>query len=195
MTIEAWRGGFKRRGEKYEDGSASPGRRFVLTLYAGFLRGARETPETTTTALRAMAANMRPLYPSDPPGEDPPIESIVQTEFASKTRRWGNEKLCKLLRITAAEARDLELQTIRPPAGTSVENKLTVILPPGQVDFLDRLSLDIRSKTKAKVKRTEIIRALIAGLMGSGLALSGFDSEETIAAAIAERKKGFFSRP
>ena len=107
LTIEAWRGGFKRRGEKYEDGSASPGRRFVLTLYAGFLRGARETPETTTTALRAMAANMRPPYPSDPPGEDPPIESIVEAEFASKTRRWGNEKLCKLLRITAAEARGL----------------------------------------------------------------------------------------
>lgn len=116
LTIEAWRGGFTRRGEKYEDGSASPDRHFVLTLYAGFLRGARETPETTTTALRAMAANMRPPYPSDPPGEDPPIESIVQAEFASKTRRWGNEKLCKLLRITAAEARDLELQTIRPPA-------------------------------------------------------------------------------
>lgn len=32
---------------------------------------------------------------------------------------------------------------MRPPAGTSVENKLTVILPPGQVDFLDRLCLEI----------------------------------------------------
>lgn len=77
----------------------------------------------------------------------------------------------------------------RPPAGPSVENKLTVILPPGQVDFLDRLSLDIRSKTKAKVKRTEIIRALIAGLMGSGLDLSGFGTEEDIAADIQERLK------
>lgn len=133
---------------------------------------------------------MRPPYPSDLLGEDPPIESIVQAEFASKTRRWGNEKLCKLLRITAAEARDLELQTIRPPAGTSVENKLTVILPPGQVDFLDRLSLDIRSKTKAKVKRTEIIRALIGGLMGSGLDLSTLGTEEAIADAIKERLKG-----
>ena len=71
-------------------------------------------------------------------------------------------------------------------AGTFVENKLTVILPPGQVDFLDRLALEIRSKTKAKVKRTEIIRALIAGLMGSGMDLSGFGTEEDIAAAIAE---------
>jgi len=63
---------------------------------------------------------------------------------------------------------------IWPLAGTSVENKLTVILPPGQVEFLDRLALEIRSKTKAKVKRTEIIRALIAGLIGFGLDLSGF---------------------
>ena len=116
LTIEAWRGGFKKRGEKYEDGSTSPGRRLILTLYAGFLRGARETPETTTTALRAMAANMQPPYPSDAPGEDPPIEAIVQAEYATKARIWGNETLCKLLGISAEAARDLELQTIRPPA-------------------------------------------------------------------------------
>jgi hypothetical protein len=77
-----------------------------------------------------------------------------------------------------------------PTVGSSVENKLTVILPPGQVDFLDRLSLEIRSKTKAKVRRTEIIRALIAGLMGSGMDLTGFGTEEDIAAAIVERLKG-----
>lgn len=36
------------------------------------------------------------------------------------------------------------------------------------------------------MKRTEIIRALIAGLIGSGLDLSGFGTEEDIAAAIQE---------
>ena len=77
---------------------------------------------------------------------------------------------------------------VRPLAGTSVENKLTVILPPGQVDFLDRLALDIRSKTK--VKRTEIIRALVAGLIRSGMDLSTYGTEEDIAAAIQERLKG-----
>lgn len=80
--------------------------------------------------------------------------------------------------------------TIRPPEGTSVENKLTVILPPSQVDFLDRLCLEIRSKTRSKVKRTEIIRALIAGLMGSGIDLTNFRTEEDIAVAIQERLKG-----
>ena len=79
---------------------------------------------------------------------------------------------------------------VRPPAGTSVENKLTVILPPGQVDFLDRLCLEIRLKTRSKMKRTEIIRALVAGLMGSGLDLSTFGTEEDVAAAIQERLKG-----
>jgi len=70
---------------------------------------------------------------------------------------------------------------IRPVAGTSLENRVTVILPPGQVEFLDRLCLEIRTKTKAKMKRTEIIRALIGGLMGSGLDLSGYESEQAIA--------------
>jgi hypothetical protein len=83
-----------------------------------------------------------------------------------------------------------KVPTIRPPAGTSVENKLTVILPPGQVDFLDRLGLEIRMKTKAKMKRTEIIRALIAGLQGSGMDLSTLGTEEAIAGAIQERLKG-----
>jgi len=84
----------------------------------------------------------------------------------------------------------LQVPSSRPTAGTSVENKLTVILPPGQVDFLDRLALDIRSKTTMKVKRTEIIRALIAGLMSSGLDLSGLGSEEDIAGDIRDRLKG-----
>jgi hypothetical protein len=75
----------------------------------------------------------------------------------------------------------------RPPAGTSIENKLTVILPPGQVDFLDRLALDIKAKTKAKMKRTEIIRGLIGGLIGSGMDLSTFGTEEDIAAAVRDR--------
>ena len=75
---------------------------------------------------------------------------------------------------------------IRPPAGTSIENKLTIILPPGQVDFLDRLCLEIRSKTRKKIKRTEIIRGLVAGLIGSGLDLSTFGTEEDIAVAIQQ---------
>ena len=57
------------------------------------------------------------------------------------------------------------------------------------MDFLDRLCLEIRTKTRSKVKRTEISRALIAGLMGAGLDLSGFETEKDIAADIQERLK------
>jgi len=57
------------------------------------------------------------------------------------------------------------------------------------VDFLDRLCLEIRAKTKTKIRRTEVIRALIAGLMGSGLDLSGLGTEEDIAAVVQERLK------
>ncbi len=71
--------------------------------------------------------------------------------------------------------------------GTSVANKLTVILPPDQVNFLDRLAMEIRSKTGKKMKRTEIIRALVAALMGSGIDLSTYRTEEDIAGAIQER--------
>ena len=58
------------------------------------------------------------------------------------------------------------------------------------MDFLDRLCLEIRMKTKSKMKRTEIFRALIAGLMGSGMDLSGFGTEEDIAAAVQGHLKG-----
>lgn len=116
VTIETARGGFRKRGEKYEDGSTSHGRRRILTLYAGFLRGSGADPAAALKALQAMAANMHPPYPSDGPGEDPPIETIVRQEYADIKRRWTNKTLCALLGITAEMALALELQTIRPLA-------------------------------------------------------------------------------
>ena len=58
------------------------------------------------------------------------------------------------------------------------------------MDFLDRLALEIRSKTTKKMKRTEIIRAIIAGVMASGLDLTGLGTEDDIAADIRDRLKG-----
>jgi hypothetical protein len=57
-------------------------------------------------------------------------------------------------------------------------------------DFLDRLALDIKAKTRAKMKRTEIIPGLVAGPMGSGLDLSTFGTEEDIAEVIKSRLNG-----
>jgi hypothetical protein len=77
-----------------------------------------------------------------------------------------------------------------PTGGSSIENKMTVIMPPDQVAFLDRLCLDIRAKTRAKIRRTEIIRALIAGVQSSGVDLTEYGNEATLAAAIQKRLKG-----
>ena len=108
----------------------------------------------------------------------------------TKSRLGKADSIFKKTKADKAAAGKGLSAPIRPTAGTSVENKLTVILPPGQVDFLDRLCLDIRAKTKTKIRRTEVIRALIAGLMGSAMDLSGLGTEEDIAADIQERLKG-----
>lgn len=76
-----------------------------------------------------------------------------------------------------------------PTPSSSVDNKLTVILPPDQVVFLDRLALDIRSKTKWKTRRTEVIRALVAALMASGIDLTASQSEADLTATIIRAMK------
>ena len=108
LTIEQWRGGFLKRGQKYADGYSSCGRCITLTLYADFLRMTKESSESITKALEAMARNMKPAYPSDP--NDTPIADIV----AGRQRKWSNKKLCSMLGITPEIAEELDLKTIIP---------------------------------------------------------------------------------
>lgn len=113
LTMEQYRGGFLKRGMKYDDGHISPGRRFTLTLYANFLRGSGSTAQDALKALQAMASNMKPSYPSD--DSDPDIEIIIKDTFSTaKRQNFGNEKLLPLLGITPAIARELGLLTIIP---------------------------------------------------------------------------------
>ena len=77
-----------------------------------------------------------------------------------------------------------------PTRGSSIENKMTVIMPPDQVAFLDRLCLDIRTKTRAKIRRTIIIQTLVAGVQASGMDLTGYGTEADIAGAIRKRLQG-----
>ena len=92
--------------------------------------------------------------------------------------------------VQEAPSKATKTSMIPPPVqGMAADNKLTIILPPDQVEFLDRLCLEIRSKTKVKMKRTEIIRALVAALKDSGLDLSDYRSEEDIKDAIQKRLK------
>ena len=115
LRISQWRGGFLKRGQKYPDGSTSPGRRCLLTLYANFLRGSGVDQAEALEALRSMASTMRPPYPSDTPDQDPPIETLVEAEYKEAKRlRYKDNLLCSWLGVTEAVARDLELLSIRP---------------------------------------------------------------------------------
>lgn len=51
----------------------------------------------------------------------------------------------------------------------AMERRTTVIIPPEQNLFLDRLALDIREKTGIMARRSQIIRHLISLLAGSDL--------------------------
>ena len=73
------------------------------------------------------------------------------------------------------------------PVRSSIEDKMTVIMPPDQVAFLDRLCLDIRAKTGSKIRGTEVIRALVAGIQTSAVDLTAFGTEADIADAIQKR--------
>lgn len=106
-----------------------------------------------------------------------------------KSRLGKADSIFKRTEAKVESSPAVKSPSIRPEAGSSVDNKLTIILPPDQVEFLDRLCLEIRSKTKVKMKRTEIIRALVGGLEASGLDLSEYQSEESIADAIQKRLK------
>lgn len=115
LIIAQAKGGICKRGMKYPDGSTSCGRRFTLTLYANFLCGCGETQSTTLDKLRELAAGMKPPYPSDPPDQDPPLETLTEEEYSTKKRRrWSNAKLCALYGITAQKAREWNLQTVVP---------------------------------------------------------------------------------
>lgn len=76
---------------------------------------------------------------------------------------------------------------IRPVAGTSLESRLSVILPLEQVEFLDAICLSIKRNTRKKIKRTEVIRDLTGGLVGSGMDLTNYGTAEEIAVAVQVR--------
>ena len=114
LTIQTWRGSFLKRGVKYPDGHSSPGRRFILTLYTEFLKGSNVDKAAALAALQDMAANMLPLWPDEP--GDPTPESLIEAAYSTTARKWTNAKLCQVLGITEDVARELDLQTIRPPA-------------------------------------------------------------------------------
>jgi len=75
----------------------------------------------------------------------------------------------------------------RPPVHQETWSKVSVVLFDRQIVHLDRLATDIRVKNGKVINRAEIIRALIDGLIDSGLDITGAGSEADLRARVARR--------
>lgn len=75
----------------------------------------------------------------------------------------------------------------RPPVHTETWSKVSVVLFDRQILHLDKLSTRIRSKGGKGFNRAEIIRALIDGLIESGMDLSATPSEADLKDRVARR--------
>jgi len=93
-------------------------RRRHLAMYAHFLKEAGQSQADVLRAVRVMALNCRPAYPSDV--GDIPTAKIVADEFNPTERkkrkldRLTHGLLCEMLGITHERAEELELLTIIP---------------------------------------------------------------------------------
>ena len=75
----------------------------------------------------------------------------------------------------------------RPPVHQETWSKVSVVLFDRQILHLDRLTTDIRGRSGKVVNRAEIIRALIDGLIDSGMDVTATGSESDLRAKVARR--------
>jgi hypothetical protein len=75
----------------------------------------------------------------------------------------------------------------RPPIHSETWSKVSVVLFDRQITHLDRLTTDIRGKSGRPFNRAEIIRALIDGLIDSGMDITATGSEADLRARVARR--------
>ena len=75
----------------------------------------------------------------------------------------------------------------RPPSHQETWSKVSVVLFDRQVIHLDRLATDIRGKSGKVLNRAGLIRALIDGLIDSGLDITTSPSETAVRAQVARR--------
>jgi hypothetical protein len=101
-TLETFKGGWQKGGRLRH-----------LALYANFLRGAGTPRDEVLMAVRTMAANCHPAYPSD--RNDMSLTAIVAQSFDGPVQSFTDTTLCALLNVTSQIARDLELMSILPP--------------------------------------------------------------------------------
>ncbi len=75
----------------------------------------------------------------------------------------------------------------RPPVHNETWSKVSVVLFDRQIVHLDRLATDIRGASGKVLNRAEIIRALIDGLIDSGMDITSTASESDLRARVARR--------
>jgi hypothetical protein len=75
----------------------------------------------------------------------------------------------------------------RPPVHNETWSKVSVVLFDRQIVHLDRLATDMRSTSGKVLNRAEIIRALIDGLIDSGMDITPASSEGDLRARVARR--------
>jgi len=75
----------------------------------------------------------------------------------------------------------------RPPVHQETWSKVSVVLFDRQIVHLDRLTTDIRDRSGKAINRAEIIRALIDGLIESGMDITASGSEADLRARVARR--------
>jgi hypothetical protein len=75
----------------------------------------------------------------------------------------------------------------RPPVHQETWSKVSVVLFDRQILHLDRLATDIRGRSGKVLNRAEIIRALIDGLIDSGMDITTTGSEADLRARVARR--------
>ncbi len=75
----------------------------------------------------------------------------------------------------------------RPPIHSEPWSKVSVVLFDRQIHVLDRLTRDMRARSGKGMNRAEIIRALIDGLIESGMDVVGTASEADLRARVARR--------
>ena len=75
----------------------------------------------------------------------------------------------------------------RPPVHSETWSKVSVVRFDRQVVHLDRLTIGVRGKKGKILNRAEIIRALIDGLLDSGMDITGAMSEADLRARVARR--------
>ncbi len=75
----------------------------------------------------------------------------------------------------------------RPPVHTETWSKVSVVLFDRQISHLDRLTTHTRSRNGKNLNRAEIIRALIDGLIDSGMDVTATVSEADLRARVARR--------